>query len=118
MDKIKDVTNTKPNTLLLPDKSEVSVSTWTEVLIICCRFSLNINRNIVIPFKDAAGRKVNLLSDNPPPLGITFTEVEYLGQRVYIYTNYDSNNCVRNSLHILSQIPTNEFLTQPIVSFE
>jgi hypothetical protein len=64
------------------------------------------NPNIPIPFKDAAGKKVHLLSLARPPRGITYYETDYQGQQLFVYTNYDSNNCIKNSLHILKQVPS------------
>lgn len=105
LSEVDNATGTKPTSLRLPDKTVVSVRTWTDVLVQCCLFTLDRNPNIRLPLKDAAGRKVNLLTFNRPPKGITYFETEYQGEQIFVYTNYDSNNCIRNSLHILSRLP-------------
>ena len=99
-------TRTKPTLLVLPDRTQVSIRTWTDLLTHCCRFAMDNNPNIPIPFKDAVGKKINLLSPVRPPRGITYFETDYHGQQIFVYTNYDSNNCIRNSLHILKQTPS------------
>ncbi len=100
---------TKPTQLKLPDGTIIPVKTWTDVLSQCISFSLEHNANVSIPFKDAAGRKVNLVGLTRPPRGITYFEDEYQGHNIFVYTNYDSNNCIRNSLHILEHTP-NEYV--------
>lgn len=117
---LKDVGNaagTKPNKLRLPDQTTVSVRTWTEVLVNSCMFTLERNPNISVPLKDAAGKKVSLISLTRPPRGITYFEAEYQGKQVFVYTNYDSNNCIRNTLHILSQLPKELRQHEAAISF-
>ena len=104
LSKLGNVAKTKPSELLLPDNTVVPVNTWTEVLTQICMFTLNHNSDINIPLKDAAGKKVELIRVVRPPRGISFFETEYKGQKVFVYTNYDSNNCVRNSLYLLEQL--------------
>jgi len=120
MTPLKDIgnaTGTKPNRLRLPDQTTVSVRTWTEVLANSCMFTLERNPNIHIPLKDAAGKKVNLISLTRPPRGITYFEAEYQGKQVFVYTNYDSNNCIRNALHILGQLPKDFRQHEAAISF-
>ena len=114
---IGNATGTKPSDLLLPDRTLVSVRTWTDILAHCCRFAMERNPAIRIPYKDAAGKKVNLLSFTRPPRGITYFETEYQGQQVFVYTNYDSNNCIRNSLHIITQLPKEYSQAEPAVVY-
>lgn len=102
---IGNATGSKPASLLLPDNTIVPVRTWTDVLTQCCIFTLERNKNIQVPFRDAAGKKVNLLTITRPPRGITYFETDYQDKLVFVYTNYDSNNCIRNSIHILEQLP-------------
>ena len=115
--KIINATGTKPSELILPDGTKISVKTWTDVLSYCCKFTMTNKLDIHIPLKDAAGKKVNLLSNNPPPRGVTFFEDKYQGEPVFVYTNYDSNNCIRNSIHIINQLPKNSISNPPAVRF-
>jgi hypothetical protein len=117
LEELGNVAGTKPSQLLLPDGAIVAIRTWTEVLTHCCRFTMQRNSAIKIPFKDAAGKKVDLLALSRPPRGITYFEIEYQGQQVFVYTNYDSNNCVRNALHILDQLPKGIRSAEPAVSY-
>ena len=59
---IGNATRTKPSELILPDNTVVSVKTWTDVLALCCKFALQQNPNITLPFSDASGKKVKLLA--------------------------------------------------------
>lgn len=102
---IGNVTRTKPSELLLPDNTIVPVNTWTDVLSQICMFTMANNPKMSIPLKDASGKKVELIRLSRPPRGISFFETEYQGNKVFVYTNYDSNNCIRNSLHLLEQLP-------------
>lgn len=115
--KIGNATGTKPSALLLPDGTIVSVQTWTDVLTHSCRFTMERNPDIRIPCKDAAGKKVSLLSLTRPPLGINFFETEYQARQVFVYTNYDSNNCIRNSLHILTKLTKDLRPAEPAVLY-
>jgi hypothetical protein len=120
MTPLKDIGNAtgrKPNRLRLPDQTIVSVRTWTEVLANSCMFTLERNPNIHIPLKDAAGKKVNLISLTRPPKVITYFEAEYQGKQVFVYTNYDSNNCIRNTLHILGQLTKDFRQHEAAISF-
>ena len=115
--KVGRATGTKPLGFLLPDGTVVSVRTWTDVLSHSCIFTMDRNPDIKLPYKDSAGRKVNLLSLLRPPRGITYFETEYEGQQVFVYTNYDSNNCIRNSLHIFTQLPKEFRTVEPAVLY-
>lgn len=117
LSEIGNVTGTKPSGLLLPDGTIVSVRTWTDILTHTCKFTMERNPAIELPYKDAAGRKVNLLALVRPPRGITYFETEYEGQHVFVYTNYDSNNCIRNSLHIFTQLPKEFRTVEPAVLY-
>jgi len=117
LENIEQAKGTKPTKLLLPDGTEVKVATWTAVLIQCSKFTMENNKDIPIPFKDTAGKKVDLISVTRPPSGITYFETEYNGKVVFIYTNYDSNHCIKNALHILKQVPGDLMKTKPAVIF-
>jgi predicted type IV restriction endonuclease len=114
---IGNATRTKPSALKLPNGTVVTVKTWTDVLSQCCQFAMEHNTAIRLPLKDAAGKKVKLISEARPPKGITYYETEYQGKQVFIYTNYDSNNCIRNSLHVLNETPSAEWETEPSVIY-
>lgn len=107
LSKIGDAKNTKPSKLLLPDKTIISVGSWSEVLRECVKFTLDKNPNIPIPLPDKAGRKVNLLSDFPPQKDVSYVELEYQGKPTYLYENYDSNNCIANAIYALKMAPDN-----------
>lgn len=117
LESIGNATRTKPSALRLPNGTIVAVKTWTDVLSQCCQFAMEHNQLMQLPIKDAAGKKVNLISEVRPPRGITFYETEYQEKNVYIYTNYDSNNCIRNSLHILQQTSQNQWTNEPSVIY-
>ena len=114
---IGNATRTKPSTLKLPNETIVAVKTWTDVLSQCCQYSMEHNQNIQLPLKDAAGKKVKLISEARPPRGITYYETEYQGKTVFVYTNYDSNNCLRNSLYVLQQTPRDQWIVEPSVIY-
>jgi hypothetical protein len=59
--------------------------------------------NIPIPYPDRSGRKVSLFDTNKPPKGISYVTEKYNGQTIYIYVNYDANNCIANAIYILEQ---------------
>jgi hypothetical protein len=92
--------------LRLPDGTIVGISRWKDVLRECCKYALGSNPAISIPLPDRAGKKVRLFDTIKPPTGISFIEEEYNGQRIYIYANYDANNCIANALYVLKQVPT------------
>jgi predicted type IV restriction endonuclease len=105
LDAVVDATRTAPSFLRLPDGAEIQVSRWRDVLRECCKFALSNNKNIPIPLPDRAGKKVRLLDTVKPPTGISFIQEEHNGKTIYIYVNYDANNCVSNANYILRQAP-------------
>ncbi|MBL1193611.1 MAG: hypothetical protein D8M60_04565 [Chloroflexi bacterium] len=114
---IASATGTKPSALLLPDSTIVRVTTWTDVLTQCCKYTMENKKSLRIPLSDAAGKKVNLFSLTAPPKGITFFETQYEGKRIFVYTNYDSNNCIRNSIHVLSLVEQSQNTVEPAVVY-
>jgi len=102
---VTDVTGRRPRFLRLPDGTTVPVKKWKDVLRESCKFVLSISPDIPIPLPDRAGRKVSLLNITPPPEGISFVAEQYNGQEIYIYVNYDANNCVSNTKYILQRTP-------------
>jgi len=100
-----DLTGKKPPvSLLLPDGSMKEISKWRDILLECCRFVLAHTPSLQFPIPDAAGKKVKLVSLDPLPEGIAQYKIDYNGQQLNIYTNYDSRHCVINALHILKYL--------------
>jgi len=114
---IDDAKGTKPTALLLPDGTQVRVNSWTTVLAQCCKYTLDKKSDIHVPFKDVAGRKVDLIALTPPPKRTSQFLTEYNGQQVFVYTNYDANTIVRNSIYILKQLPESQMKTKPAVIY-
>ncbi len=102
---VEDIAKTRPSLLRLPDGTVIKVSVWKDVLVECCKFALITSSSIAIPLPDRSGRKVRLFDIVKPRLGIAFVQEEYKGQTIYIYTNYDSGNCVANAEYILNKVP-------------
>lgn len=105
LEEIGKVTGTSPSRLRLPDNTLLSVNYWSDILRECCKYAMENNPNIPLPLPDRSGKKVKLFDVVRPPKEISYVEVEYQGRSVFIYTNYDSNNCVSNSIHALNQVP-------------
>ncbi len=114
---IGDATHTSPYMLRLPDNSTIKLSRWKDVLLECCKLALNTNPHISIPLPDARGKKVRLFDTIRPAQGLSFVRLEYNGQPIYIYTNYDTNSCIANAVYILKQVPTSLAKVQPGVVF-
>lgn len=105
LDQVADVTSKQPGHFRLPDGTEITVKRWKDVLRESCKFALLNNPNIPIPFPDRSGRKVSLFSHVKPAAGLSYITEEYNGQTIFIYVNYDANNCVANARYILQQVP-------------
>jgi hypothetical protein len=114
---LSDVTGTKPTHFRLPSGEIIEVKVWKDVLRECCKFTLQNNTTIPMPLPDRSARKVSLISTARPAMGISFLEEDYNGQKVYIYTNYDANNCVMNSAYILSKVPPDKIKTEAAVVY-
>jgi hypothetical protein len=97
----------RPSCLRLPDGTEIPVRRWKDVLRESCKFALASNPKIAIPFRDRAGRKVWLFNTVKPATGVSYISEQYNGQTIFVYMNYDANNCVSNALHVLDQVPLN-----------
>lgn len=98
----EDLKGKKPPRLLrLPDGSQVAIKKWRDILAASCRFVLVKNPQLSIPLPDRAGKKISIFTYTRPDKEVTIDEVEYNGKKVYIYLNYDSNNCVRNAAYLL-----------------
>ena len=118
LDRVPDVTGTKPNALRLPDGRTINVKSWLDVLRECCKFVLSHNPSVPLPFPDKAGKKVNLINTVRPPKGISSVEVQYHDRPVYLYLNYDANNHVRNALHVLTLLGAGQHWEKATVSYK
>ncbi|MBA3469270.1 MAG: hypothetical protein H0T53_06450 [Herpetosiphonaceae bacterium] len=115
---LKDVTGKRPAYFRLPDNSIIVVKRWKDVLRESCKFALATNAVIPIPLPDRAGRKIALLSLIRPATGIAYVTEYYNGQEIFMYVNYDANNCVLNALHILQYATVSGTKTHPAVVIE
>lgn len=118
LDSLSNVTKTRPSLCRLPDGSIIKVAVWKDVLRECCKYVLANNDHIPIPLPDRAGKKVSLFNTVKPATGISFVEHEYHGQHIYIYVNYDANNCVSNALHVLKYVPSSAIQIKVGVIYE
>jgi hypothetical protein len=107
----------KPTRLRLPDGTVLKIEKWKDILRECCKFALDNNPSIRIPLPDRAGKKVSLFHRVKPPLGISYLTEQYNGQTIYIYVNYDAQNCIANAIHVLKQVPSSRSDVEPAVSF-
>lgn len=105
-----------PKQLCLPDGKVVSVHTWREMLLECCRFVLANNPSLPLPLPDRAGVTISLVSTQRPQHNVKFQSATYQGQTVYIFLNYSANDCLKNARHILSYLPAGKFPTEASVS--
>lgn len=106
--RIEDATGTKPSQLLLPDGTTIQVRSWNELLRECAKATLAPSPSVPVPLQDKAGKNVQLLSKSRPPKGISYFEMEYRGESVFLYTNYDANNCIANAHHLLRYFPDDQ----------
>jgi len=102
LDKVKTATNTRPTSLRRPDDQEVQVRYWKDVLRECCKYALDVNPALTIPYADKAGQKVKLIDTVPPSSNLSSVSVVHQGRTLYIYTNYDAATSIANALHILN----------------
>ncbi|MEO6458458.1 MAG: hypothetical protein ABIO92_09345 [Chloroflexia bacterium] len=115
---VGDIRKSIPSFLRLPDGTTLKVRRWKDVLLECCKLALSTNPNIPVPLPDRAGKKVKLINWVRPGQGLAFVEEQYKGQTIYIYTNYDANNCVVNAIHVLRQVPSSSHNMNPGVIFQ
>jgi hypothetical protein len=116
LDQVTDITGKRPSYFRLPDGTELTVKRWKDVLRESCKFALLSNPNITIPFPDRSGKKVALFSNVKPAAGISYITEDYNGQTIFIYVNYDANNCVSNARYVLQQVPKHRVLTTAAVA--
>ena len=115
---LEEIAGKKPTQYKLPDGSILSIKNWKDVLRESCKFALNHNSSISIPLPDRVGRKISLISYDKPQKGLYYMSEEYNSKPIYIYMNYDSNNCVRNADYILTFVPNSLKTHQPAVVLE
>jgi len=108
---LDDIAGKKPLRFRLPDGEVLEINTWKDILRESCKFALAHNPNILIPLPDRVGKKVSLFSYEKPANKVSFVTEQYNGQKIYIYLNYDSHNCVANALYVLGQVPR-EFMKE------
>lgn len=118
LDQVDTSLGQKPTQLRLPDGTVLKISKWKDILRECCKLTLTSNPAIPIPFPDKSGKKVALFNAVKPAVGISYVTEQYKGQIVYIYVNYDANNCIANALHVLKQVPKTHLKVKPGVSFD
>lgn len=102
---LEEIAGKKPSHFRLPNGEVIEVNTWKDILRESCKFTLEHNVSLQLPFPDRVGRKVSLFSLNKPANKVSFVTEQYNGQKIYIYLNYDSNNCVANAMYILEKLP-------------
>jgi hypothetical protein len=112
---LKDITGTRPSYFRLPDGTILPVKRWKDVLRESCKFTLSTNPNITLPLPDRSGKKVALFSLVRPAAGISYVTEYYKGQEIFMYVNYDANNCVSNALYILQHAVNGTNSTSPAV---
>jgi predicted type IV restriction endonuclease len=116
LDQVTDITGKRPSQFRLPNGTEIKVKRWKDVLRESCKFALQSNLNIPIPFLDRSGKKVSLFSNVKPATGISYVTEDYNGQTIFIYVNYDANNCVANARYVLQQVPNHLVHTNAAVA--
>ncbi len=90
------------------NEKEVPVKSWKDLLEGIVREVLVANPTLELPLKDAAGKKIYLLSLTPPIEGRGFKEMIYNGRRVYLYTHYSADSIVSNTKYMLQYLPENQ----------
>jgi hypothetical protein len=102
---LDEIVGKKPSHFRLPDGKIVEINTWKDILRESCKFVLAHNPLINIPFPDRVGKRVFLFSLYKPATKVSFVTELYNGQKIFIYLNYDSQNCVANALYVLEKTP-------------
>lgn len=110
---LDDIAGKKPSKFRLPNSEIIEINTWKDILRESCKFVLAHNASLEIPFSDRVGRKVSLFSSEKPANKVSYVTQQYNGQKIYIYMNYDSYNCIANALHVLENLPQEFTKVQP-----
>lgn len=117
LEELDDIAGKKPSRFRLPNGEILEINGWNDILRESCKFALEHNSSIPIPLRDRVGKKVSLFSFERPANKVSFITEQYNGEKIYIYLNYDSYNCVANALYVLEQVPQNLRTTIPAISF-
>ncbi|MEN6408299.1 MAG: hypothetical protein ABFD44_01140, partial [Anaerolineaceae bacterium] len=112
---LDEIAGKKPSLFRLPNGEILEINTWKDILRESCKFTLDHNSSLQMPFPDRVGKKVPLFSLEKPANKVSFITEQYNGQKIYIYLNYDSYNCVANALYILEKSPKENRKVQPAV---
>lgn len=105
LEDLDEIAGKKPTRFRLPNGEIIEINTWKDILRESCKFTLAHNPSIEIPFPDRVGKKVSLFGLEKPANKVSFVTEQYNGRKIYIYLNYDSNNCVANALYVLGKCP-------------
>jgi predicted type IV restriction endonuclease len=101
LDSIPNLTGKKPSIFRLPNGQKIKVNSWKNILIEACKFTMRNNPDLKLPIKDSRGKSIDLIGFIRPRKGLSYVEMQYQDNIVFIYSNYDSNNCVLNAEYIL-----------------
>ena len=112
---LEEISGKKPSLFKLPNGETIEVNTWKEILRESCKFTLAHNNSIHIPLPDRVGKKVSLFSSEKPVQKVSYVTEQYNGQKIFIYLNYDSYNCIANALYILERVPKECKIVQPAI---
>lgn len=100
---LSGLSGTKPSKLRLPDKMEIPVKSWGQVLVEVCRYALMTNPSLPTPLPDKAGKTRTLIQRESFPQNVANTQVEVGGQTFHVLTKYDADHCVTNAVYVLEQ---------------
>jgi hypothetical protein len=115
LDVVNPKNNLKPTALRLPDGQEFPITSWKQVLVESVKYALTHNLTIQLPLPDRSARKVCLLNLISLPDNISQLPLTYNSHTIYVYTNYDANNCLSNANYILNFVPVNQKPIAPAV---
>ena len=114
---VTGVTHTHPSKFRLPDGTILTVKHWRDVLIEACKYVLAWKLDVPVPYTDALAGGGKLLRSEAPTAGISYFSMIYQGQTIYIYSNYDAPNCVKNAKYILNLLPSQQKPVEPAVVY-
>jgi hypothetical protein len=102
-----EYTNTKPNSVQLPNGDTKSVSTWKDVLVECCRFALITHPALLnhIPLRDKAAGKIFLIQEIKPASSSSYAPITIEDKTLWVHTTYSAQTAVANCLYIIEKVP-------------
>jgi len=106
----------RPTLIRLPDSHEIAINGWGGALFEIAKFVLDRTPNIQIPLVDAASEGTNLLGWDEPN-GRT-KRYEFKERNLFVYVNYDANNCIRNAKYLLSNLSSRLIQNPPALGFD